>query len=79
MKNLWKGIKDILNINKKETSHISQLLHNGRNINNKDMANSFNEFFTEIGPTLDKQIPNSNILRNPNVYLSPRISHTLFF
>ena len=53
MKNLWKGIKDILNINKKETYHISQLLHNGRNISNtKDMANSFNEFFTEIGPTL---------------------------
>ena len=40
MKNLWKGIKDILNINKKETSHISQLLHNGRYISNtKDMAN----------------------------------------
>ena len=43
------------------------------------MANSFNEFFTEIGPTMDKQIPNSNILRNPNVYLSPRIPHSLFF
>ena len=43
------------------------------------MANSFNEFFTEIGPTLDKQIPNSNILRNPNVYLLPRIPHPLFF
>ena len=80
MKNIWKGIKDILNINKKETSHISQLLHNGINISiTKDMANSFNEFFTEIGPTLDKQIPNSNILRNPNVYLSPRIPHSSYF
>ena len=37
------------------------------------MGNSFNEFFTEVGPKLNKQIPNSNILRNPNVYLPPRI------
>ena len=74
MKNLWKGIKNILNINKKEDSRISQLSHNGKNINNNlDMANSFNEFFTGVGPKLNKQIPNSNILRNPNVYLPPRI------
>ena len=33
MKNLWKGIKNILNINKKEDFHISELLHKGKNIN----------------------------------------------
>ena len=56
MKNLWIGIKNILNINKKEDSCISQLSHNGKNVNNNlDMANSFNEFFTEVGPKLNKQ------------------------
>ena len=74
MKNLWKGIKNILNINKKEDPRVSQLSHNGKNINNNlDMANSFNEFFTEVNLKVNKQIPNSNILRNRNVYLPPRI------
>ena len=41
------------------------------------MANSFNELFTEVGPKLNKQIPTSNILRNPNVYLPPRIPYSL--
>ena len=41
------------------------------------MANSFNEFFIEVGPKLNKQIPSSNILRNPNVYLPTRIPYSL--
>ena len=54
------------------------MLHKGKNINNnRDMPNSFDEFFNEVGLTLDKQIPKSNILRNPNVYLPPRIPHSL--
>ena len=78
MKNLWKGIKNILNINNKGDSNISQLSLDGKTITgNKDMANSFNKFFTEVGPNLDKLIPNSNLLRNANVYLPPRIPHSL--
>ena len=78
MKNLWKVIKNISNINKKEDSRISQLSHNGKNINNNlDMANSFNEFFTEVDPTLHKQFSNSNIFRNPDVYLPPRIPYSI--
>ena len=60
MKNLWKGIKNILNINNKKDFHISELLHKAKHINKKkDMANSFNKFFTEVGPNLNKQIPKS--------------------
>ena len=47
MKYLWKGIKNILNINNKGDSNISQLSLDGKTIGNKDMANSFNKFFTE--------------------------------
>ena len=78
MKNLWESIKNILNINKKEDSCICQLSHNGKNINNNlGMANSFNEFVTEVGPKLNKQIPYPNILRNPNVYLPLRIPYSI--
>ena len=78
MKNLWKGIKNILNINNKGDSNISQLSLDGKTITgNKGMANSFNKFFTEVGPNLDKLIPNSNVLQNANVYLPPRIPHSL--
>ena len=77
MKNLWKGIKNILNMNKKEDSRISQLSHNGKNINNNlDMANSFNEFFTEVGPKLNKQIPNSNL--GTQMFIFHRDSLTLY-
>ena len=63
------NMKNILNINKKGGSPQSELLHRGKNINNnKDKVNSFNEIFTAVGPNLNKQIPNSNILRNPNVH-----------
>ena len=62
IKNLRKGIKNILNINNKGDSNISQLSLDGKTITgNKDMANSFNKFVTEVGPNLDKLIPNSNL------------------
>ena len=55
MKKTWKGIKHIININHKAGP---QLFYKGMQINtNEDMANTFNEFFTEIGPQLDKEIP----------------------
>ena len=67
-----------MNINNKGDSNISQLSLDGKTITgNKDMANSFNKFFTEVGPNLDKLIPNSNLLRNTDDYLPPRIPHSL--
>ena len=78
MKNLRKGIKNILNINNEGDSNISQLSLDGKTITgNIDMANSFNKYFIEVGPNLDKLIPNSNLLWNDNVYLPPRIPHSL--
>ena len=66
MKNTWKGIKNILNLNNKGTQ-VTQLNYNGKNLNkNKDMADAFNEFFTNVGPTLDNDIPIATNLRDPN-------------
>ena len=35
------------------------------------MANTFNEFFTNVGPNLDNEIPKNP--RNPTIYLKNRI------
>ena len=58
---------------------VTQLHYDGKNINtNKGMADAFNNFFTEVGSALDNDIPNSINLRDPNIYLSSRNSHSLF-
>ena len=61
-----------------QVTQVTQLHYDGKNINtNKGMADAFNNFFTEVGPTLDNDIPNSINLRDHNIYLSPRNSHSL--
>ena len=78
MKNTWKGIKNIINLNNNKDAKITQLHYNNENINtNIGMANAFNDFFTKVGPTLDNDIPNATNLRNPNIYLSTKIPHSL--
>ena len=41
------------------------------------MADAFNEFFTNVGPTLDNDIPIATNLRDPSIYLSSRVPHSL--
>ena len=54
MKKTWQGIKEIINLNNKLEPKISQLNY-GKQINtNEGMSNAFNDFFTKIGPKLDK-------------------------
>ena len=78
MKNTWKGIKNILNLINNKGTQVTQLNYNGKNLNkNKDMADAFNEFFTNVGTTLDNDIPIATNLRDPNIYLSSRVSHSL--
>ena len=43
------------------------------------MANTFNNFFTNVGKNLDKSLPDSGKLRNPSTYLRNRISENLLF
>ena len=78
MKNTWKGIKNILNLNNNKGTHVTQLNYNGKNLNkNKDMVDAFNEFFTNVGPTLDNDISIATNLRDPSIYLSSRVPHSL--
>ena len=54
-------------------SYTSQINHNGLNINEPIIiiANTFNNFFTSIGKTQDKSIPQSKI--KPLSYLKNKI------
>ena len=58
MKKTWQGIKQIIIMNNKVSPQITQLKYKGKHINtNVDMPNTFNDFFTNIGPILDSGIP----------------------
>ena len=74
MKNTWKRITNILNLNNYKGTHVTQLNYNGKNLNNnKDMVDAFNEFFTNVGPTLDNDIPIATN-RSPSLLLAPTTS-----
>ena len=77
MKKTWQGIKQIINMNNKLGPKITQLNYKGKMVDtNEDIANTFNDFFTNIGPILDNEIPVSQRPDGSKVYLPPRIPHT---
>ena len=61
MKKTWDGIKTIVNYKHKPNQKITELCFQGNKItNSRDIARTFNDFFTNIGPNLDKNIPISH-------------------
>ena len=77
MKKTWVGIKQIINLKSSNNTKINQLNYKDKKINsNAGMANAFNEFFTNIGPQLDEQIPKSQRPEKETHYLKKRIPQT---
>ena len=77
MKKTWKGIMQIINLNNGVGPHITQLQYEGKQIKtNEGMANTFIDFFTNIGPQLDKEIPLSKRSGGCKIYLNPRIPNS---
>ena len=64
----WQIMKDIINKNKK-SSNLSEHFHiNGQMTNNKQtIANSFNDFYINIGPNICKNRPMSHT--SPMTYM----------
>ena len=61
MKKTWEGIRDLINVNKKANSNIDKLIvHNEEITDPADMASSINNFFVNIGKSVDQKIPQSN-------------------
>ena len=69
VKKTWQGIKNILSISKKKVISIDFLNYKGKTCSkNLDKANALNDFYTNIGKTIENKIPNSN--KNFSEFLS---------
>ena len=78
MKETWKIINDLVN-NKYSTrlSYPTEFIKNGSIISgNMNVAEHFNSFFANIGPTLAKYIPKSD--RHVEAFLGDRVTDSIF-
>ena len=58
MKYTRKGIRNILSLGNKNHSLITQIDYKGKHVSsNPGMANAFNDFFTNVGPKLERRKP----------------------
>ena len=81
MKKMWKNIKDIVNVNKKNQTYAKSVIINDNKLvsDKQEIANEFNKFYTEVGTNIDHKIPQVNTsfelyLGNPcQISFIPRI------
>ena len=73
IKKTWEGIRKIVNTKNNINYGISQLNINGKIINDpKAIVNSVNDFFVNVGPETEKNVPKTrhispiNVLKNRN-------------
>ena len=74
IKKTWEGIRRLLNVSKKSNNQINKLTHNGLTSSiPQDMSNFMNDFFVNIGKSVEDKIPRiqktiSDYLGDPNRY-----------
>ena len=83
----WNIISDLIH-SKNKSRNIASVFHRGKNVTDSlEMANAFNEFFTNIGPNLAEKIPPSNVsfsqflpqpFNNNSIFLTPSSSSEVF-
>ena len=80
VKKTWDGIRNITNVSKKKTTSPTKIIYKGvTNTSDREMAESLNYFFVNIGSSIEAKIPkpkNSfmSYLSNPNkksIFLEP--------
>ena len=59
--NSWRILKEVINKKKRSTVSPKFILNNSVITDKKSVANRFNTFFTNIGPTLANKIPSTNM------------------
>ena len=80
---IWKGIQQLTTLKHKSKRQPSIITVKGKHITNpKNIANAFHSFFTNIGPSLSKTIPQSkknfkNFLNNSslNLFVLKPVTH----
>ena len=61
-KKIWEGIRDIVNISKKNPTTPSEIIYkNKSHTNSIEMAKSFNDFFVNIGNKVEEKIPHTDV------------------
>ena len=76
-KKSWEVIKTIINGYKKTTSQTKfKLDENHTTTDKKVIADKFNDFFINVGPTMSKLIP--NVKKAPISYMTNRMNESLF-
>ena len=60
VKKTWDGIRNLLNVSKKRNYTPTKLIYkNEEKVSNNDIAESFNDFFVNVGSTVEAKIPKS--------------------
>ena len=79
MKETWKIINDLMNKKSStRSSYPTEFMENGSIISgNMNIAEHFNSFFANIGPTLAEGIPKSD--RHVESFLGDRVTVSIFF
>ena len=73
----WSIIKEIINKNQTSKCQSAFMVNNRLTEDKETIANGFNKFFVEIGPTLEKQCPTS--LESPVTWLKGRNGQSNFY
>ena len=77
MKKTWKGINELMSSRRKSTN-ITQIEHNKELITDSEkIVNTFNNFFANVGPEVDKSIPKTPI--SPLSFLKNRVANNFKF
>ena len=78
MKNLWTGIKEIINTKSKSSlQNTSQLIVGGKIYNDpQQMTNIFNNFFVDVPNQVCSEIPSTK--KSPLDYLKQRTADSIF-
>ena len=80
MKKTWATIDETLNRKRKSTEYSAEFFYNNRTIRDlKDIANSFNEYFSSIGPSLSENIDVSGLDKSYDEYLTSSIDTQFSF
>ena len=58
MKKTWDGIRNLINVSKKSSTNINKIIHDNETFtDNKGISQALNNYFTNIGPSIEKKIP----------------------
>ena len=77
LRNSWRILKEVINKKKGSTVSSKFIVNNSAITDKKSVANGFNTFFTNIGPTLANNIPSTN-LSATNYIRQGRLKDSIF-